>query len=533
MVIASLVKKGVYHDSVSLMKAAKELGGLPGISDSAVVMATKENKNILRSSGLYTKELDASGDDALVITVKSADRVSADRALKAAEEMLGRRKPAPASSAGAVKAKGLDDAVRLAGGANLALVSVAGRFAGKVAGDCLDRGLNVMLFSDNVPLRDEVELKKTAAARGLLVMGPDCGTAIINGAPLAFANSVARGPIGIVAASGTGLQEVSVLISNEGSGVSQAIGTGSRDISREVGAVTFMQGLKALSQDENTEIVVMISKPPHPAVLKMVLREAARIRKPVVSVMLGGAPGLPGKKDFYAVRTLEEAALKAVSLARGGSYKANERLFDIGTQVRRAALAAAARKKPGQRFLRGLFSGGTFVSEAQIVLHDIIGPLWSNSPLGAGRPLSDPLKLRENSVIDMGADEFTVGRPHPMIDYDLRNRMIVSEAARPDTAVILLDVVLGYGSNMRPLEDILPAVRAAFRKNASLSIAASVTGTETDPQVRSRVAAGLEKAGVMVMPSNAAACRLAGEIVRLAGGRARSVRGSAHRGINI
>jgi FdrA protein len=517
MFIKSIIKKGVYHDSVSLMKTAKELNAMNGVLDSAIVMATKENKGIVRSSGLYNNELDKAGDNDLVLTVKARDQKSADSALKKAEELMDRKaQPVNGAALGALKAKSVGSAVQMLAGANMAVISVAGRFAGKTAMDCLDRGMHVMLFSDNIPVETEVELKKAAAKQNLLVMGPDCGTAIINGVPLAFANSVNRGCIGIVAASGTGLQEVSTLISNEGSGVSQAIGTGSRDVKKEVGALTLIQGLKALAKDDNTSLILIVSKPPHPRVLARILGEVKKINKPVVAVMLGGDAKLPAKKNFYPARTLEEAALKAVYVARdGGAHKAKERLFDINTEVERAAAAAVKNKTKKQKYLRGLFSGGTFVSEAQIILNEIIGPLWSNAPLDKRNKLPDSLKLKGNSVVDLGEDEFTVGRPHPMIDFSLRNKLIVSEAKNPDTAVILLDVVLGYGSNMQPLADILPAIGGAFKAGKTLSIIASVTGTETDPQVRSKVVEGLKKAGVMVMPSNASACRLAGEIVRI------------------
>ena len=347
-------------------------------------------------------------------------------------------------------------------------------------------------------------------------MGPDCGTAIINGAPLAFANAVNRGSIGIVAASGTGLQEVSTIISNEGSGVSQAIGTGSRDVKKEIGGRTLIQGLRALAEDNNTSLILIVSKPPHPEVLSRILDEVKKIKKPVVSIMLGGDAELPGKENFHCAHTLEEAALKAVCIAKDGNpHKAKERLFDINTEVEKAAVLAAESKTEKQKYLRGLFSGGTFVSEAQVILNEITGPLWSNAPLDKKYKLADSLKLKGNSVIDLGEDEFTVGRPHPMIDFSLRNQLIVSEGGNPGTAVILLDVVLGYGSNMRPLEDIVPPIRAAFKANKTLSIVASVTGTEADPQVRSSVVEGLREAGVVVMPSNASACRLAGEIIRL------------------
>ncbi len=517
MFIKSTIIKGAYHDSVSLMRIARELNTAGGVIDSAIVMATKENKGIVRTSGLYNPELDKAGDNDLVITVKAKDSKSADAALEKAAELLSRKvKSAQGAALGGVNAKGIANAVEMLGGANMSVISVAGRFAGKVAADCLEQGLHVLLFSDNISLETELALKKSALKKDLLVMGPDCGTAIINGAPLAFANSVNKGSIGIVAASGTGLQEVSTLISNEGSGVSQAIGTGSRDVKKEIGGITFIQGLKALAEDKNTSLILIISKPPHPEVLSRILREVKKIHKPVVSIMLGGEATLPGKDDFYCAHTLEEAALKAVYLAKEGNMrKAKERLFDINTEVEKMAVPAAKNKTEKQKYIRGLFSGGTFVSEAQIVLNAIVGPLWSNTPLDKKYKLANSLKLKEHSVIDMGEDEFTVGRPHPMIDFSLRNKLILSEAENSETAVILLDVVLGYGSNMRPLEDILPTIRAAFNANAPISIVASVTGTETDPQVRSKVVEGLRAAGVMVMPSNASACRLAGEIVRI------------------
>ena len=517
MFIKSMVIRGAYHDSVSLMRTAKELNTSDGVMDSAIVMATKENKGIVRTSGLYNPELDKAGDNDLVITVKARDSKSAAAALKKAEELLNKKsRPVLGAASGALKARGIANAIEILGGANMAVISVAGRFAGKIAADCLERGLHVMLFSDNISIETELALKKTAFKKGLLVMGPDCGTAIINGAPLAFANSVNRGSIGIVAASGTGLQEVSTLISSEGSGVSQAIGTGSRDVKKEIGGLTLIQGLKALAEDKNTSLILIVSKPPHPDVLSGILGEVRKINKPVVSIMLGGDAKLPGKNNFYSAHTLEEAALKAVCIARdGNAHKAKERLFDINTEVEKAAILAAKNKTKKQKYLRGLFSGGTFVSEAQIVLNNVIGPLWSNAPLDKKYKLSNSLELKGNSVIDLGEDEFTVGRPHPMIDFSLRSKLIVSEAGNPGTAVLLLDIVLGYGSNMRPLEDILPPIRAAFKANKTLSIVASVTGTETDPQVRSVVVEGLRKAGVVVMPSNASACRLAGEIIRI------------------
>ncbi len=512
--IKTVIKKGAYFDSVSLMQVAKKINAIAGVIDSAVVMATKENKGIIRASGLLTQEILSAGDSDLAIAVSAKTPEAAAAALKAADELLN-KKPSEAASGADRKAAGLDDAVKMLDGANLAVISVAGRFAGALAADCLDKNLNVMLFSDNVPVETELALKRAAVKKGLLLMGPDCGTAIINGAPIAFANSVRRGNIGVVAASGTGLQEVTVLISNEGAGISQAIGTGSRDVKIEIGALTLLQALKMLAADPATEVLLIVSKPPHPQVLKKITAEIKKIRKPVVAVFLGGEIKEKIKDDFYPAKTLEEAAYKAVCLGKGWKLgRAREIIYDMTLKVGELAKKEAAKKKKASR-LRGLFSGGTFVSEAQLILPELIGDTWSNAPLDKKWKLKDSLKLSGNAVIDMGEDEFTVGRPHPMIDFSLRNKMIISEARKPEVSVLLLDVVLGYGSNLKPLEDIIPAITEAFLRNRELSIVASVTGTETDPQVRSKVVKGLEAAGVLVMPSNAGACRLAGEIVRL------------------
>lgn len=516
--IKTVIKKGAYFDSVSLMQVAKKLNSIAGVVDSAVVMATKENKGIIKASGLLTPEVMKAGDNDLAIAVSARTPAAAEAAFAAAEELLN-KKPSRDASPGDREAAGLEDAVKALPGANLAIVSVAGRFAGALAADCLEKGLNVMLFSDNVPLETEVELKKAAQKKGLLVMGPDCGTAIINGAPLAFANSVRRGNVGVVAASGTGAQEVTALISNEGAGISQCIGTGGRDVKLEVGALTFLQGLRMLAADPATEVILLVSKPPHPSILKKITSEIKRIRKPVVAVFLGGEIKDKVKDDFYPARTLEEAAYKAAALGKGQeAHKAKELIYDLNLKAGELARKEAAKKRRS-RYLRGLFSGGTFVGEAQVILPELVGKVLSNAPLDKALKLKDSLRLSGHAVVDLGEDEFTVGRPHPMIDFSLRDKMIASEAKNPEVSVLLLDLVLGYGSNPKPLYDILPALRGAFRANRELSIVASVTGTESDPQVRSKVVGALEAAGVLVMPSNAGACRLAGEIIRLSAKR--------------
>ncbi len=520
MVVKGVIKKGEYFDSVTLMTVAKRLNQLPGVKDSAVVMGTKENKSILEASGLLLAEFRSAQDADLLIAVKAADDKAVSSGLEKAEVYL-RESRKRSSSAAQMSPRSVEGAVKLLPDANLVLISIAGRYAGDVAMECLEKGLHVMLFSDNVSLEKEIELKKVAQSKGLLVMGPDCGTAIINGVPLAFANVVNRGNIGVVAAAGTGLQEVSTLISNAGGGISQALGTGGRDVKKDVGGISFLQGLNALVEDKTTKVVLLVSKPPYPDVLKKILAEIKKVKKPVVSIFLGGDTAGLRKAGVHAFDTLEEAALAAVSLSGGGKTdKIAAQLAARDKKLESLAKAEAKRLAKGQKFCRGLFSGGTFCSEALLILSEMLGDVHSNIPLKPGLKLQNSMKSVANTVIDMGEDEFTVGRPHPMIDYSLRNKKILEEANASETAVILLDVVLGYGSTPQPLEDILPALQEAFavvRKNRrGLSVVCSVTGTDKDPQNRSKVVQGLEKAGCLVQPSNAAACRLAGRIVKSA-----------------
>jgi len=508
MTVVGQIKQGAYFDSVTLMRVGQELAALPGVADAAVVMGTRSNQAILSASGLLIPQFKKARDTDLLIAVKAHTAKAAQGALAAVDALLGNatRKSAASSE---VRPASLDGALKILPEANLALISVAGRYAGDLAQRALEAELHVMLFSDNVPLEQEIALKHFARKRGLLVMGPDCGTAIINGVPLAFANAVNRGSIGIVAAAGTGLQEVSCIISNAGTGISQAIGTGGRDVKQEVGGIMFIEALRALARDEQTRVILLVSKPPHPQVLKRIEKVIKSIRKPVVRLFIGAATG--GRDPA----TLEEAALQAVALAQGQKPEAAAgRLAPREEGLDKLAQRAAARRKRGQKYVRGLFSGGTFCAEAQIILRHTQADMYSNVPVRGVKQLRNSLVSQKHTLIDLGEDEFTVGRPHPMIDYSLRNRRILEEAADPATAVILLDVVLGYGAHPDPAAELAPVLRKAARK---VSVVCSITGTDQDPQKRSRVKAALERAGALVMPSNAAACILAGRIIRWSG----------------
>lgn len=505
MITRNLIQPNRYQDSVTLMQVAERIRARDGITAAALMMGTPPNKEILEDAGQLTPDGAAAGPNDLIVALQGSETAVAAVAA-ALDDLLRAEIPAPTDHA-TVAPHSLAAGLAAQPDTNFVLISTPGLYAAAEARKALLAGRHVMIFSDNVHPDDEERLKRLAGERGLLCMGPDCGTAVIGGVPLGFANVVRRGPIGVVGASGTGTQEVTTLIDRYGSGVSHAIGTGSRDLSPRIGGAMTIAGLQALLADPATEVVVVLSKPPHPTVAARVAEAAAGAGKPVVFAFLGMDPAtLPGDHPHIA-QTLEDAARQAVTLAGGTPPPADE-ASDI--------LPKSTIHNP--KYVRGLFSGGTFAYEAMLILGAALGPVYSNIPLRPDLALPDPARSREHTVLDLGADEFTVGRPHPMIDLSVRADRIRQEAADPTTGVILLDVVLGYGAHPDPARMLAEAVRAA-RATAGgagrdLAVVASVCGTEADPQRLSAQQAQLAAAGVLLADSNAAAARLALRVLR-------------------
>jgi len=513
MFIKGFIKKGEYFDSVSLMIVSREISEMDGILDSAVVMGTKENKSILETAGLLIPEFEKTNDTDLLIGIKAESESRVNDALKRVEELFLEMRN-KSDDVLDFQPKSLEGALKQLPDANLSLISIAGKYAVREAKKALRNGLNVMLFSDNVSIDDELDLKKFALKKALFVMGPDCGTAIINGIPLAFANVVNRGKIGIVAASGTGLQEVSSIISNEGAGISQAIGTGGRDVKNAIGGIMFIEAMKALNNDPQTEVIVLISKPPDENVLEKISAEIRKIEKPIVAIFIGAEPEIVKRAGAIPAETLEQTALFAVSVSKNEKIeKISEFLQKRKKEITNLANSEIKGKTEKQKYLRGLFSGGTLCDEAQLLLKNRVGDVYSNTPLNPKFKLQDAWKSKMNTILDLGDDEFTVGRPHPMIDFSLRNKKILEEAKDPEVSVILLDVVLGYGSNLNPAAELVPFLKKAKQISPNLSIICSITGTDKDPQNRQKVKAELQNAGAIVMPSNAAAVELAEKII--------------------
>jgi len=503
-VTKSAVRSGAYYDSLVLMQLQRALSGLPGVLDAGVVMGRQANKRILEQSGLLTPEaLEAAADD-LVIIVRASDTAAAEAALAQVDALLLQRRSAAEQD---YQPQSLESAAQALPAARWLLVSVPGRYAGAVARDGLRLGRHVFLYSDNVPMTEEVELKQAAAQSGLLVMGPDCGTAIVNGIGLGFANVVRRGPIGLVAASGTGLQEVASRIHQLGGGISHALGTGGRDLSEAVGAVTARQSLDLLGRDPQTRVIVLISKPPAPAVADTLLRAARRVDKPVVVDLIGYPRAVRRLDHLHFAGTLDETAEWAVQLAADQGHDSS----DLSPAESETAARSIA---PGQRYLRGLFSGGTLAYEALLLLQDYLPVVYSNAPLRKEHRLASSMVSQAHSIIDLGEDEFTVGRLHPMMDNDLRIRRLHQEAQDPEVALILMDVVLGYGAHPDPASELAPAIATARARAEAqgrlLEVVVAVVGTDQDPQNQAHQMGRLEEAGARVMSSNLSAVLYAG-----------------------
>lgn len=514
MEIQTLIKKSEYHDSVTLMLVARELTRQPGVKDAAVLMGTDANKSLLKQSGLLNPDAEHATPNDLIITVL-IEKPSSD-ILALAEKLLSAKQEMTSGTEN--KPKTIRSALKNHPEINTAIISIAGRYATRETWKALRSGLHVLLFSDNVSVEDEKTLKEYAISQGLLVMGPGAGTAILNGVGLGFANAVPKGNIGIVSAAGTGLQEVSTLLAKQGQGISQAIGTGGRDLSQAIGGLMFLAGMDALDGDPGTQTIVLISKPPHPDTAAKILARACSIKKPVVVCFLGIEKKEKLPDHIWLVSTLEEAANCAVESAdkKPGSYA--DYLKAQLHQNQKIMIPAKAELKPEQRYIRGLFSGGTLCYEAQVIWQQEFGlTVFSNAPVDKKKQLKDSTISVGNSIIDLGEEEFTVGRPHPMIDNDLRIRRLFQEVADPEVAVIVMDVVIGYGAHPDPAAELAQAIIDARQKikdsGRNIVFICSVTGTESDPQKLSSTEKSLKATGMIVCPSNAAAARLSAMVV--------------------
>jgi len=501
--VRNVVKPNLYRDSVQLLHLSEEAKRIDGIKDAAVVMGTTTNKEILEKLGLLTEEGRRASENDMILAAKIGSSVLAEVALQHLERIILR--PPETDH----KPLNLEEGLEMLPDANFAIVSLPGESVKEVTMKLLAKGIHVHVFSDHVPPEHELELKTFAREKGLLVMGPGAGTSIVAGKAIAFANVVKTGSIGIVAAAGTGLQEVSVLLSEADIGISQALGTGGGDVKSKVGGITMLQCIEALEQDPNTETVLVVSKPPDDDVLDSIIgRLVESTRKPYVACFVGAKDyALPSeiRRRVRQVKTLHGAVAEIMRITNH-----NEKLATFGIdkdELRSLAAEAADGLTGKQKYVRGLYTGGTLAYETLVILQPLIPNVYSNVPLDPKFKLPIASRSTGDSIIDLGEQEFTQGRAHPMIDPTIRKIRLADEAKDPEVAVIIMDFVLGYGSNKDPvgvmLGAIKDAVETARRDGRKLPIFAHVCGTEEDPQKLSKQTKMLHDAGVETFQTNA------------------------------
>lgn len=479
MSVQVVIKPNTYFDSVSLMSLSTKANQIEGVDQAIIAMGTEMNKEVMRNVGLFTPEIEAAKTSDLIIVVKVTNAEEIENAFAQVEELLTKKNTSKSKSD--VTYSTITSAVSGHPEANLAVIAVNGAYAPREARKALENDLHVMMFSDNVSVEDEIELKQLAHEKGLLMMGPDCGTAIIGNVALCFANAVRKGNIGIVGASGTGSQEVSVRIHEFGGGITQLIGTGGRDLSEAVGGIMMLDGIKALEEDEATKVIVLVSKPPAPSVEEKVLAQIKQCTKPVVVWFVGGDEKKVTEAGGHFASMSKEAALKAVLLAGADESKINKKALNLPLieEVR-------AKLKPEQKYIRGLFSGGTLCDEAMHAAMEKFDNVYSNIQRDPNYQLKDVKVSQDHTFIDFGDDQFTQGKPHPMIDPSTRLERFVQEAKDPSVGVIVMDFVLGYGAHEDPVGAMLPAIieakQNAEQEGRHLEIIGYILGTELDPQ---------------------------------------------------
>jgi FdrA protein len=513
-----VIRKNQYYDSLVLMRIASSLSGEPGVTQAAVLMATDANKSLLAEIGFDQDDIRSAKLNDLVVALIAADSSIVDHLLAGIDLRfrnisIGQKRTAY---------NNIREAAQSVQGTNLAVISIPGEFAAQEARKAIDQGLHVFLFSNNVPLDEEIALKQLARERGLLVMGPDCGTSLIQGVGVGFANAVRRGPIGVVGPSGTGIQEFTSMVHQAGSGISHAIGTGSRDLSDAVGGITTLMGLDLLETDKDTRLIVLVSKPAGNQTITRIVDRIRASTKPFIGCFLGLERPVEGfGESYYQAKTIDDAAQMALQMI--GEVEERVDLTHPSWDWSRIEQEIAG-WSPDQRYIRGLFAGGTFCYQAQQIMKEARISVYSNVPRDKLYHLKNPETSLEHTFVDMGDDYFTRGKPHPMIDANQRRKRILAESSDPEVAILLIDIILGQIASPDPAGDLVKEVRTAMvnaeRRGGHLTVVASLCGTDQDPQGLSRQRVVLEETGALVFRSNAMATRFCRDLILAREGKA-------------
>ena len=509
MTTTNLVFRNTYRDSIVLMRLSRDLEALGEVERATALMGTPNNIALLEQFGLLAESSRGIGPNDLILAFRVSTRHAEASVRGRAQELLAVR-TSTGNAGDEYRPRMLDGALKVLPDANLAVISVPGQYAAYSANQALDRGLNVFLFSDNVALEAEVELKRRALDLGLFMLGPDCGTGIVDRVPLGFANATPTGRVGLVSASGTGLQHIACLLANWGAGVSQALGVGSRDLDDRVGGGMTLKGLRALEDDPGTDVIVLVSKPPGDVTADKVIAAVLECSKPCVVCFLGAEGDRPQASNVFPEATLEAAASRAFLLVTG------ERPGDlsIGTRLQLDRLESLNTSMAAEcRSIRAFYSGGTLCYEALVLLRELGDQLHSNLHLQGVSAVEESQSDGGHVLLDLGDDQFTAGRPHPMIDLRPRCDLIVRAAEDPEVGILLFDVVLGYGAHPDPASELARAIseaqRVAANRGRILAPIAVLIGTAGDPQGLEKQRADLSAAGAVVVPSNAQACTIA------------------------
>jgi len=493
-----IIRRNEYYDSVFLMGINNRIMKEPGVVQSAVLMGSDSNKEVLKDLGFLNDAIEAASANDLVVGVIADTQKDVDKIKENLVTWLTDVKQQKSD----VDIRTLNGAIEKNPKANMVSISIPGEFAADEARRSLKAGLNVFLFSDNVSIEDELTLKNFALEKNLLVMGPDCGSSIIGGIGLGFSNAVRRGSIGLIAAAGTGLQEFTSLVHKAGYGISHAIGTGGRDLTDAIGGLTTFSALDILEKDENTKVIVILSKPPGRNTLQKLSDRFKTLSKPVIGCFIGATDAIEGEgKTFKRANIIDDAVGIAIGEIGGN--------VGVSKDSEQPELNTGINFSPEQKYLRGVFAGGTFCYQAQQILKNSGFRIYSNAPLNKADKLSHPDVSKKNTIVDLGDEYYMVGRPHPMIDGSQRALRIIKEAKDPQVAIILLDFILGYNASMDPVgelvEAILKARNLAENDGRKIVFIASMCGTDGDPQEMGLQIKLLQECGVFVFNSNATA----------------------------
>ena len=487
--LRTIINKNTYQDSVVLMLLTNEISAIEGVNKVSIMMGTPANKDIFASSGLRTAELEeASANDMAIVIDADSDEV-VENVLVEVEEFLARQSSGAGDGESEKTIRSWEAALKELPEANLAIVSVPGVYAASVANRALDEDLNVFIFSDNMEENDELKLKEKAREKGLLCMGPDSGTGVINSVPIAFTNNINPGRIGIVGASGTGIQEVTTIIDRLGEGVTNAIGTGGRDLSETVGGITMLSAIATLAEDDNTDVITIISKPPAESVRNKIMNYIRTIDKPIVTMFLGEKPEYH-EENLYHAYTLEEAARISVDLLKKQEVKP----FQGDTSIK-------AEKVEDGLTIKAFYSGGTLAGEAAMLINESV---YADADMKTEEGYM--FKRDGFEVIDLGDDKYTQGKPHPMIDPTVRVEFMEKAMEDKSTSVILFDLVLGYGSHEDMANALAPSIEKlktqAKAENRAIHFVTTICGTNRDPQNYANQKKIMEEAGVVVCDTN-------------------------------